>query len=158
MVKQNAVPAGQRVPATDVWGDLYRAARTVGRHAFGQIESLGMVQSDFGALEVLMHGGPTPVNTIGSKILLKSGSMTPAIDRLEQRGLVERQANPNDRRVCLVALTPKGRALIERAWDDHVQVLERAMSVLSDSERATLIDLLQRVEKNAATRLGDKSG
>ena len=105
-----------------------------------------------------MRGGPTPVNTIGGKIRLKSGSMTPAVDRLERRGLVERQAHPNDRRVCLVALTPKGRALIERAWDDHVTVLERAMSVLSDSERATLIDLLQRVEKNATAKLGDKSG
>ena len=57
-----------------------------------------MCGSDFAVLEALLHKGPLPVNEIGKKILLTSGSITAAIDRLEDKEFVERRAHGTDRR------------------------------------------------------------
>src|SRR5213594_3252614 len=67
----------------------------------------GLGDSDFRVLEVLLHKGPLPVNTIGPKVWLTPGSISVAVDRLEQKGLVSRKDNPDDRRVRRVELTPK---------------------------------------------------
>ena len=50
--------------------------------------------SDFAVLEVLLHKGAQPVNAIGEKVMLTSGSITTAVQRLEKRGLVRRGAQP----------------------------------------------------------------
>src|ERR1700761_5581142 len=80
-----------------VWLVLWKASRTLYAHADQSIESLDMCQSDFGVLEALLHKGPLPIKTLGEKVLLTSGSITSAIDRLEQRGWVERSTDGNDR-------------------------------------------------------------
>src|ERR1700730_1900960 len=69
----------------------------------------GLGVSDFAVLEVLLHKGPLPVNTIGPKVWLTPGSISVAVDRLERKGLVTRK-NTDARRVRLVVLTAKGRA------------------------------------------------
>src|SRR5258706_13390640 len=66
----------------------------------------GLGESDFRVLEVLLHKGPLPVNTIGPKVWLTPGSISVAVDRLEEKGLVKRK-NTEDRRVRLVELTAK---------------------------------------------------
>jgi MarR family 2-MHQ and catechol resistance regulon transcriptional repressor len=58
------------------------------------VSALGLGGSDFAVLEVLLHKGPEPVNIIGKKVLLTSGSITAAVDRLESRKLVRRTADP----------------------------------------------------------------
>ena len=80
------------------------------------IAASGLGLSDFAVLEILLHKGPLPVNTIGRQVMLTSGSISTAIDRLEDKGLVRRQACPNDRRVTYVTLTPTGRTLIRRVF------------------------------------------
>jgi len=88
-------------------------------------------------LEALLHKGPLPVNEIGKKVLLTSGSMTVAVDRLEQRRLVERRAHGSDRRTRIVRLTKEGRKLITRAYAQHAADLERLASAsLTVTERA----------------------
>jgi MarR family 2-MHQ and catechol resistance regulon transcriptional repressor len=74
-----------------LWLLMWKAGKSLEAHAFRSIEALGMCPSDFAVLEALLHKGPLPVNTIGKKVLLTSGSMTAAIDRLTSRGLVERR-------------------------------------------------------------------
>ena len=59
-------------------------------------------------LEVLLHKGPLPVNTIGPKVWLTPGTISVAVDRLEKKALVKRK-NTDDRRVRMVELTAKGR-------------------------------------------------
>lgn len=124
---------------------LWRAARALEHRARRSIEGTGLHATDFGVLEALLHKGPLPVNTLGKKLLLTSGSITTAVDRLAERGLVERKDDPADRRVRLVALTPRGRRLIEPAFARHAADLEEAASVLSREERATLVALLRKL-------------
>ncbi|HYV34912.1 MAG TPA: MarR family transcriptional regulator [Gemmataceae bacterium] len=128
-----------------VWLVLWKACRAVEAHALHSIESLGLCQSDFAVLELLLHKGPMPVNALGKKVLLTSGSCTTAVDRLEARGLVERTWGQEDRRVCLVCLTPAGRRLITGAFGDHARAMERAAAGLARAERETLLTLLKKL-------------
>jgi MarR family 2-MHQ and catechol resistance regulon transcriptional repressor len=71
--------------------------------------------------------------------------MTPAIDRLEQRGLVRRSRSPDDRRARRIELTDDGRAFITRLYAHHVEDLERIASELSAEERRVLYDALKKM-------------
>jgi len=130
---------------------LWKAARAVESYAENSITDLEMCGSDFAILEALLHKGPLPINEIGRKILLTSGSITVAVDRLEQRGLVERRAHDTDRRARVVHLTREGRKLIARAYAAHAADMERLASAsLTGAERTTLIRLLKKIGYKAA--------
>jgi MarR family 2-MHQ and catechol resistance regulon transcriptional repressor len=136
-----------------VWLVLFRATRAVEAHATSHIDALGLCYSDFAVLEALLHKGPMPINTLGQKVLLTSGSMTPAVDRLEQRGLVQRRPAEDDRRIRVVELTGEGTKLIRKAFAEHKDAMERAASPLSATERITLVRLLKRLGKGAQALL-----
>lgn len=134
-----------------VWLVLWRAAHAVETRAHAHIASLGLAASDFAALEALLHKGPLPVNEIGRKVLLTSGSITTAIDRLEKKGMVIRKDHPDDRRVRLVHLTARGRKFISAAFAAHARELENVAAPLSPPERKTLLALLRKLGKHAAS-------
>lgn len=132
---------------------LWKAARAVETYAENSIAELEMCGSDFAVLEALLHKGPLPINEIGKKVLLTSGSITVAVDRLESKGLVERRASGTDRRARIVHLTKDGRELITRVYADHASDMERlAAASLNRSERETLIRLLKKIGYEAAAR------
>src|ERR1700677_2173561 len=81
-----------------LWLVLMKAHRALSRHAMKSIEPSGLGFSDFAVLEVLLNKGPQKVNDIGRRVDLTSGSITTAIDRLEERGLVVRGLDDQDRR------------------------------------------------------------
>ncbi len=114
------------------------------------IAQTGLCISDFAVLEVLLHKGPLPVNTIGAKVLLTSGSISTAVDRLEERKLVRRAVDKTDRRVCQVHLTAPGGRLIKKAFAQHRRNLERAMSSLTPAEKDKAAALLVRLGRQAA--------
>src|SRR5689334_171062 len=132
-----------------LWLVLMKAHESLRRHADCQIHSLGIGFSDFLVLELLLHKGPTPVNTIGAKVRLTSGSITTAVDRLERKGLVERRGHPEDRRTRMVHLTAAGRDLISCAFAQHEAAMERATAGLSPQEREEAVRLLKKLGKYA---------
>src|SRR5918998_4898550 len=124
---------------------LWKAARAVESYAENSVSQLEMCGSDFAVLEALLHKGPLPVNEIGKKVLLTSGSITVAVDRLETRGLVERRAHGTDRRARVVHLTKEGRKLIARIYADHAADMERlAFAPLWGKGRAKPIRALKK--------------
>ena len=150
MVKLESLSGGSGV---HVFLVLWKAARAVQTYAEKSIAELALCGSDFGVLEALLHKGPLPVNEIGKKILLTSGSITVAVDRLEKRGLVERRAHGTDRRARIVHLTKEGRKLITRGYAQHAADVEQLMSAsLTTTERATLIRLLKKIGYKAAAQ------
>jgi MarR family 2-MHQ and catechol resistance regulon transcriptional repressor len=129
---------------------LWKAANAVQSFAGESISELEMCSSDFAVLEALLHKGPLPVNEIGKKVLLTSGSITVAVDRLETKKFVERRAHGTDRRTRVVHLTKSGRKLITRAYADHAADLERLVSTsLTRTERDTLMRLLKKIGHKA---------
>jgi MarR family 2-MHQ and catechol resistance regulon transcriptional repressor len=126
-----------------------KAYRAVAQFDARSIADSGLGISDFAVLEILLHKGVRPVNTIGRNVMLTSGSITTAVDRLEKKGYVVRQACPEDRRVTYVALTPAGRTLIQRVFRTHADKLETVFEPLSIAERSTLARLLKKLGKCA---------
>jgi MarR family 2-MHQ and catechol resistance regulon transcriptional repressor len=129
---------------------LWRASKAVEDVAYRSIEATGWCRSDFAVLEGLLHKGEMPVNTLGRRVLLTSGSITTAVDRLEKRGLVLRRQSPEDGRVCLVRLSAKGRRAIEKAFAEHQRTLATAMANISKQEKIDLIDALRALGKSVA--------
>ena len=136
-----------------LWLLLMKAHRSLVRHAERSIVSLDMCISDFGVLEALLHKGPQSVSEIGRRVNLTSGSITTAIDRLEQRGLVARATDASDRRARLVHLTRDGKARIAKEFARHGDAMNRAADGLSKAERGTLIDLLRKLGTTAERQL-----
>lgn len=128
-----------------VWLVLWKAAQAVEAYAKKSIIDLEICGSDFAVLEALLHRGALPINEIGRKVLLTSGSITVAVDRLEDKGLVERRASADDRRAKIVHLTSTGKKLIARAYAEHAEDMEQLASDLSPTERTTLIKLLKKI-------------
>lgn len=152
----NLNPGENDASAIHVWLVLLRAARAVEQNALKSVSGLGLGLSDFAVLEVLLHKGSQTVNAIGKKILLTSGSITTAIDRLESKKLVHRKHHPEDQRARLVGLTDRGKRLIEGAFRQHALDMEETMAVLTPKDRRELVRLLKKVGLFAAARLDNR--
>jgi MarR family transcriptional regulator, 2-MHQ and catechol-resistance regulon repressor len=140
-----------------VWLVMMKAMRALTRYAAAGIEETGLGLSDFGVLEVLLHKGSLPVNTIGPIVDLTPGSISIAVDRLFEKGLVSRVESTEDRRVRIVALTPRGKDLIVSAFRKHAGQMRRVFSELSAEELRGLEAELKKVGKRAAA-LMEKEG
>src|ERR1700748_338321 len=114
-----------------VWLVMMKAMRALTRYAAAGIEETGLGLSDFGVLEVLLNKGPLPVNTIGPIVDLTPGSISIAVDRLFAKGLVTRVESTEDRRVRIIALTPRGKDLIVPAFRKHSGQMKRVFAELS---------------------------
>src|SRR5437660_1918898 len=136
-----------------LWLVLMKAHKALEQSAIRSIAGTGLCVSDFAVLETVLHKGPLPVNTIGAKIALTSGSSTAAIDRLEKKGLVRRAADATDRRTRIVHLTNKGKTLIEVAFRKHSADIGTLTGNLSTSEQETLTNLLKKLGKSAVSGL-----
>jgi MarR family transcriptional regulator, 2-MHQ and catechol-resistance regulon repressor len=138
----------ENTKAVHVWLVLWKAYRAVFEAANSSIKHLCLGDSDFRVLEVLLHKGPLPVNTIGPKVELTPGSISVAVDRLEKRGLVTRKMDPADRRVHVVHLTAEGEDVIRKAFAHHEREMEHLMKSLSLQERKSLIAVLKKLGKS----------
>jgi len=139
-----------RVEALRLWLVLMRCHRALSQIAERSIEDAGLCLTDFAALEALLHKGPLTITEIQGKVLLASGSMTAAVDRLEKKGLVVRRPAPIDRRAKVLDLTPEGRRVVKTAFSRHAAELESAMAVLNPSEKRQLYALLKKLGLFAA--------
>lgn len=77
--------------------------------------------------------------------MVGSGTLTHRLDKLEAAKLIERHADPNDRRGILVRLTADGRRIVDRAVDAHVRREDELLRALAPADRKRLADLLRRL-------------
>jgi len=143
----------EKVSGVHIWLILMKAFHSIDARVSRSLRESQLGDSDFRVLEVLLHKGPMPVNTIGEKVFLTSGSISTAVDRLLKRGLVVRLDNKDDRRVRIVELTAKGQKLISKLFSAHAQEMEALASVLSAEERSALVESLKKLGKHAAQDL-----
>jgi DNA-binding MarR family transcriptional regulator len=132
-------------------------------HTLQRITRLGMLQGasfarvfapygvSFGeylVLAALRRAGPPfrmSPTALFNAVILSSGAMTNRLDRLEEMGLVERLPDPTDRRGRLVALTERGRELVDAAAVDHLENEQRLLASLDPDEREQLAGLLRKL-------------
>ena len=133
-----------------VWLVMMKAMRALTRYAAAGIDQTGLGLSDFGVLEILLNKGPMPVNAIGPIVDLTPGSISVAVDRLFAKGLVTRVESTEDRRVRIVALTPRGKDLIVSAFRTHSGQMKKVFSELTAEELRGLEVSLNKAGKRAA--------
>ncbi|ANB60202.1 MarR family winged helix-turn-helix transcriptional regulator [Anoxybacteroides amylolyticum] len=122
-----------------------RAYRAVNDQVNKSIHSFGVNPTEFAVLELLYHKGDQPLQQIGEKILLASGSITYVIDKLEKKGLIVRKACEKDRRVTYAAITDKGMAFIEEVFPKHEQTIHETLAGLTAAEKEQAIVLLKKL-------------
>ena len=129
-----------------VFGKAFQAAS---KYLYAGLEETGIDDTDFRILEALLNKGPLPVNTIGPKVNLTPGSISVAVDRLVERGLVSRVESPEDRRVRVVSLTPKGKRLIAPIFRKHAAEIGNVFADASPKELRSLQTILKMIGKRA---------
>jgi MarR family 2-MHQ and catechol resistance regulon transcriptional repressor len=139
-----------------LWLLLWKASKAVEAHAQRSVNTTGLCLSDFGVLEALLHKGPLPISALGKKVLLSSGSMTAAVDRLERSGFVERASAAMDRRSRIVHLTGEGSKLIRSIFAGHERDMERVFSRLNKEERNALAKLLRKLGHEAESMTAEE--
>jgi len=145
-----------RITAPRLWLVIMRSYRALSLVAERSIANTGLCLTDFAALEALLHKGPLTISQIQEKVLLASGSMTAAVDRLEKLGLVVRKASPSDRRARVVELTAEGKRLAASCFEQHAKDLEALMSALSAKEIEQVYRLVKKLGLLAAEKLEEQ--
>ncbi|WP_025948390.1 MarR family winged helix-turn-helix transcriptional regulator [Geobacillus thermocatenulatus] len=131
---------------------LSRAYRSVSDQVNKSIQSFGVNPTEFAVLELLYHKGDQPLQQIGEKILLASGSITYVIDKLENKGLIVRRACERDRRVTYASITDSGRQFIQRVFPEHAETIHETVAALTAAEKEQAIALLKKLGYGAKTR------
>jgi MarR family 2-MHQ and catechol resistance regulon transcriptional repressor len=147
---------GSSITAPRLWMVMTRSHHALRLLAEQSIAQAGLCLTDFAALEALLHKGPLTITEIQDKVLLASGSMTAAIDRLEKRGLVVRKSTPSDRRARIIELTREGKQVAAAYFGKHAKDLEELMSVLSEKEKGQVYASLKKLGLFAAQKLTNR--
>jgi len=148
---------GDRITAPRLWLVIFKSYRALSLVAEQSIADTGLCLTDFAALEALLHKGPLTITEIQEKVMLASGSMTAAVDRLEKLGLVVRKSSPKDRRARVVELTAKGNQLAASSFEKHAKDLEALMSALSEKEKEQLYRSVKKLGLLAAEKLNQQT-
>lgn len=126
-----------------------KATKAVAENIQKDIESHHINHENFITLELLYSKGPQPVQKISETLSIPSGSITYVVNKLEKKGLVERQTNPHDKRASNVVLTEEGRTLFNEVFPKHVNTISQNLSFISNDEKEQLIGLLKRIGMGA---------
>lgn len=122
---------------------LYAASKEIIRRYRPYLEPLGLTYTQYIAMMVLWERGEVSVKSLGERLYLDSGTLTPMLKMLESKGFVQRKRSKEDERVLLVSLTERGAALREEALKVPQQLEKRLP--LSDREGAVLYQLLYKI-------------
>lgn len=134
--------------AKEITGRIVRLESLIQQRFAEVFAELGMKGGDYGLLVALRRAGsPYELSPTGlaKARMMSSGGLTPALDRLQRRGWIERTPNPEDRRGMLVRLTATGKELVDAAMEGHVAAEHDLVRHLSPTEQRQLVTLLRQL-------------
>jgi len=134
-----------QVRALNAFITLARASEAVVARLQRDLAGKRLTTSQFGVIEALFHLGPLCQGELGGKLLRSGASMTSVVEGLEKRGLVVRQRTEEDKRFVRVALTGKGRRLIQEIFPAHAETVTHLFSVLTEEEQEQLRRLCRKL-------------
>jgi MarR family 2-MHQ and catechol resistance regulon transcriptional repressor len=138
-------PKSQQRLALATYVRLMRAANAARNHAARHLGGTILTLTQFAVLEALYHLGPMSLSDIAGKILTTGGNLTMVLGNLERIGLAHRQKCAEDRRVLIVVLTAKGKALIRKLFPEHAAAITDFMGALSPAEQEQLGSLCRKL-------------
>ena len=101
---------------------IYAASRAITRAYRPILEEFGLTYPQYLVLLILWESDGVPVNEIGARLYLDSGTLTPLLKRMESAGFLERRRGKDDERTVEIHLTPAGLALQEKAAEIPVRL------------------------------------
>ncbi|HKZ19015.1 MAG TPA: MarR family transcriptional regulator [Acidimicrobiia bacterium] len=110
----------------------------------------GLSLTEASCLAVIGRKGPMPLNEIAASEHLSAPSVTKTITRMEEAGLIDRLNDPTDRRVSLVTLSKKGRALVDQIRSRRNAFLLLRLQELSPSDLEAVEQALPILERLSA--------
>ncbi|MDQ6879116.1 MAG: MarR family transcriptional regulator [Candidatus Dormibacteraeota bacterium] len=148
---------GLPVDTYHVTGRISRIAARIAQREDEVFGRYGLTRGDVGVLSALRTSPPphtlSPTQLFRG-LMMSSAGMTKRLDRLEQRGLVKRNPDANDRRGVTIHLTDSGRRLLARAIAENTKSEATLLAGLSGKERRVLADLLREVLSKAEPAAG----
>jgi DNA-binding MarR family transcriptional regulator len=140
-----------------VLGRLSRVTRIAERELKALFSEFGLERGEFDILATLRRAGSPEGMTAGALArasMVTAGAVTNRLDRLVTKGYVTREVDPANRRTVVVALTPAGRELIDRAVVAHVDNERRILAALDQDQQNDLAAILRTL----LLGLGDSAG
>lgn len=134
--------------ALDLFIKLMRAHDSLENRLRDDFRDFKLTPPQFGILETLYHLGPLQQHELASKLLKSAGNITRVLDTLQEAGLIERQAEPNDRRCFRIHLTKRGKNVIEKIFPQFAGQIHSIFSCLSSEEQNQLNHLLRKLGTN----------
>lgn len=124
---------------------LFRTYRSLHEIVSKMVAKEGLHITEFGVLELIYHKGEQPLQQIGSKILLASGSITYVVDKLEKKNLLKRMTCSKDKRITYAQITEEGREVMDRLFPMYNEKLEELMGILPNEEKEQTISTLKKL-------------
>ncbi|MEU2739308.1 MarR family transcriptional regulator [Streptomyces sp. NPDC007095] len=134
--------------AMEVFGRVFRLARTMGDRMEKAYTPFGISRGEFDVLATLRRSdAPYTLSPrqLSATLMLTTGGMTGRLDKLERAGLLRRSPDPHDRRGLQVTLTDKGLRLIDEAVGAGLAVQTEALAHLDEERAGQLADLLREL-------------
>ena len=129
-------------------GRLFRSVQLADADLARGLARHGLQPGWFDVLAALRRAGPpfelNPTE-LAAAMLVSSGGMTKRLDRLADGGLVERRPDPGDRRATRIRLTRRGKTLVDKAIDEHLERQRELFRPLTAQERRRLDGLLRKL-------------
>jgi DNA-binding MarR family transcriptional regulator len=138
----------------DVVARVQDVAKILRRSENSALDALHLKMWEYDVLSVLRRQGRPyrmPATELAHESLLSGGAMTNRIDRLEARGLVARERDPDDRRGVLVRLTTAGRRLVDEAIEARLDIANTQLSGLTATERSAISQGLRKINLGELT-------
>src|SRR5215470_5822977 len=134
---------------------VYSTAHAFNRFYKPLLDKLGLTYPQYLVMLVLWEEDGLPVKEIGERLFLDSGTLTPLLKRLEAAGLLKRTRSKEDERQVIVALTPQGEALKEKARSLPLSIL--AASQCSVAELVALKNEVEALRDKLNATVGEKA-
>jgi len=115
------------------------------------LEGTGIRQIPMGILAVVADNPGINQGTVGRLLGIKRANMVPLINELIEAGLIVRETDPSDRRAFTLDMSVEGQRMLTDCIARIEAHEERLLAGFTDAEKATLLDLLERIEQRAVT-------
>ena len=129
------------------WLHLNRIMHTVGRRLSGHLQDYDLTLAQFGVLAQLQAVPDISQQMLADWLFVSKGNMVGLLNRLEDRGLVERRPDPEDGRTHVVSLTKQGAALAKRVVPEHEELVAECMALIAPEDQRTLHQLLRTLDR-----------
>lgn len=128
------------------WLQLVRVYEKLQHHAGSHLKGYALTPAQYDVLAQLNGTHGMTQQALAERLMVTKGNVCGLIDRMSERGYVERRADPEDRRSNLLFVTELGREVAERAVPAYAEFVREHLAVLDEEEQSALERLLRKVE------------